>query len=328
MADLPPDRAECMPPFTYCGMDLFGPFLVKERRTKIKRYGVIFTCLATRAVHIEMAYALTTDSFIQSLRKFLAIRGPVRILRCDNGTNFVGANKELARAAESIQSPQLKEFALKNNCDLEFKMNPPGASHMGGAWERLIGVVRSVLGAILDQHGERLDDNSLSTLLYEVAAVINSRPLSLDHVTDPGHPEPLTPNHLLTGKSRVVVPPPGEFSQSDIYSIKRWRCVQELTNQFWQRWRKEYLQYLQIRSKWQRKEREMRVGDVVLLSDNNAPRNEWKRGMVEEVIVSKDGFVRAVKLRIGRKEDGAESTLTRPVHKLVLLLPNSEEEKQ
>ena len=327
MADLPPDRAECQPPFTYCGMDLFGPFLVKERRTTIKRYGVIFTCLTTRAVHIEMAYTLTTDSFIQSLRKFLSIRGPARLLRCDNGTNFVGANRELAKAAEAIQAPELREFASKNNCDLEFRMNPPGASHMGGAWERLIGVVRSVLSAMLDQYSTRLDDNSLSTLLYEVAAVINSRPLSLEHVTDPGHPEPLTPNHLLTGKSRVVVPPPGEFSQNDIYSIKRWRAVQELTNQFWRRWRREYLQYLQTRSKWQRKEREMRVGDVVLLSDSNAPRNEWKKASVKEVIVSKDGFVRTVKLKLGKKEDGAETLLVRPVHKLVLLLPSGEEKE-
>ena len=327
MADLPLDRADCMPPFTYCGVDFFGPFLVKERRSKIKRYGAIFTCLTTRAVHIEMAYSLTSDSFIQSLRKFIAIRGPVRLLRCDNGTNFVGANKELSKAADSIQSAELKAFITKNNCDLEFRMNPPGASHMGGAWERLIGVVRSVLNAILDQHSSRLDDNSLSTFLYEVAAVINSRPLSLEHVTDPSHPEPLTPNHLLTGKSRVVVPPPGEFCQDDTYSIKRWRCVQALTDAFWHRWRKEYLQYLQLRSKWQRKEREMRVGDVVLLMDANTPRNDWRKGVVSEVMVSHDGFVRSVKLKTGQREDAAETTLVRPVQKLILLLPSERDTK-
>ena len=131
MSDLPADRAECAPPFTFCGMDVFGPFVVKERRTEIKRYGLIFTCLTSRAVHLEMAYSLSTDAFIHTLRKFIAIRGPIRILRCDNGTNFVGANKELARSLESIQSPDMKNFALHHNCDIEFRMNPPSASHMG-----------------------------------------------------------------------------------------------------------------------------------------------------------------------------------------------------
>ena len=325
MADLPADRAECAPPFTYCGVDIFGPFCVKERRSELKRYGAIFTCLTTRAIHIEMTYALTTDAFIQALRKFVAIRGPIRLLRCDNGTNFVGANKELERSFKSIQSAELKKFAIDNHCDLEFRTNPPSASHMGGAWERLIRVVRSVLSAILDAHSTRLDDCSLGTFLYEVAAVVNTRPLSLEHITDPNHPEPLTPNHLLTGKSRVVLPPPGEFDQGDAYSIKRWRCVQFLTDQFWKRWRGEYLQYLQLRSKWQREKREMRVGDIALISEANAPRNSWKRGVVTEVFVSHDGLVRSVKLRTGRREDGADNTLVRPVHKLVLLLPGAEE---
>ena len=190
MADLPADRAECSPPFTYCGVDLFGPFVVKERRSLIKRYGAIFTCLSSRVIHIEMACTLSTDSFIQCLRKFMAIRGPIRLLRCDNGTNFVGANYELAQSIKAMRSERLRKFVLENNCDIQFRMNPPSASHMGGAWERLIGVVRSVLNAILDKDSERLDDNSLSTFFYEAAAVVNSRLLSLEHVTDPNHPEP------------------------------------------------------------------------------------------------------------------------------------------
>ena len=324
MADLPMDRAECAPPFTYVGVDMFGPFLVKNRRTEIKRYGAIFTCLTTRAVHLEMAYDLTTDAFIQVLRKFMAIRGPIRLLRCDNGTNFIGANKELARAINSIQSDTLRNFALQHGCDVEFRTNPPYASHMGGAWERLIRVVRSVLSAILEKHSSRMDDNCLSTFLYEVAAIVNTRPLSLEHITDPDHPEPLTPNHLLTGKSRVVLPPPGEFSQSDVYSAKRWRCVQFLADQFWQRWKREYLQYLQVRSKWQRKEREPRVGDVVLLVEANTPRNSWRRGMVTKLFISKDGLVRSVELKTGRKLDGENSLLIRPIHKLIVLLPGED----
>ena len=100
-----------------------------------------------------------------------------------------------------------------------------------------------------------------------------------------------------------------------------------LLHDIWTLSLKEYLQYLQIRSKWQREEREMRVGDVVLLSDSNTPRNDWKRGIISEVIVSHDGFVRSVKLKTGRNEDGPDSILTRPVHKLVLLLPSTPDEK-
>ena len=185
---------------------------------------------------------------------------------------------------------------------------------MGGAWERLIGVVRSVLNAILDKDSERLDDNSLSTFFYEVAAIVNSRPLSLEHVTDPNYPEPLTPNHLLTGKSRIVMPPLGEFGRDDTYHIKRWRRVQYITDQFWQRWRREYLKYLQTRNKWQRASRETRVGDVVLVCDDNAPRNDWRRGIVTEVFASRDGHIRSAKLKIGKKTDSADSFLVRPIH--------------
>ena len=333
MADLPPDRLECIPPFTYCGVDLFGPFLIREKRSDVKRYGVIFTCLVSRGVHIEMAYSLSTDAFIQTLRKFLAIRGPIRLLRCDNGTNFVGANKELSKSINGVRSEVLRTFLLENNCEFEFRMNPPSASHMGGAWERLIRVARSILSTLLDQHGNRLDNSSLSTFFYEAAAIINCRPLTLDHVTDPNHPDPLTPNHLLTGKSKVVLPPPGQFCKEDVYSIKRWRCIQYLADRFWQRWRDEYLCYLQTRGKWQQVQRDVKVGDIVLIKEDGAFRNDWRKGRVIETYASKDGHIRQVKLRTGcngvvrtTDESGVGNTLTRPIHKLVLLLPSESDD--
>ena len=331
MADLPAERVERSPPFSYCGVDFFGPFLVKEKRKEIKRYGVVFTCLASRAIHLEMAHSLTTSSFIQALRRMQALRGPIRLIRCDNGTNLVGANNELAKSIASINSTELKAFLLRQDCDTEFRMNPPKASHMGGAWERMIRIVRSILNALLDAHGTRLDDESLGTFLYEVAAVINSRPLALDHVTDPEHPEPLTPNHLLMIKSKVILPPPGQFSDTDLYSIKRWRGVQYLVDQFWVRWKREYLPWLQLRQKWLKVERDLRVGDVVLLVDELAPRNLWKRGRVIEVYPSQDKRVRKVKVCVNDPPDNTRpnrscstSTLVRPIHKLVLLLPTTE----
>ena len=91
MANLPQDRLEPAPPFTFCGVDYFGPWHIKEGRKELKRYGVLFTCLASRAIHLETAKSLETDSFINALRRFLARRGPVQLLRSDQGTNFVGA---------------------------------------------------------------------------------------------------------------------------------------------------------------------------------------------------------------------------------------------
>lgn len=97
MADLPGERTETSPPFTYCGLDCFGPFIVKEGRKELKRYGLLFTCLCSRAVHIETLDDLKTDAFINALRMFVAIRGPVRQLRCDRGTNFMGAKRVFFR---------------------------------------------------------------------------------------------------------------------------------------------------------------------------------------------------------------------------------------
>ena len=172
------------------------------------RYGAIFTCLMSRAVHLEVADSLETDAFINALRRFIAIRGPTRQLRCDRGTNFIGAKNELEK---------VRTFLLKNNCDdFEFKLNVPSASHIGGVWERQIRTVRKVLRPLLDKHGDQLDHDSLRTLFYEVMAIVNSRPLSVSDQCDPLSPEILTPNHILTMKTKVVLPPPGAFPETDV----------------------------------------------------------------------------------------------------------------
>ena len=107
MVDLPKDRVEPSAPFTYCGVDYFGTWIIREGRKELKRYGVIFTCLCCRAVHLETAVALTTDSFLNALRRFIAVRGPIRELRCDRGTNFIGAEHELAEAVSHMDIDQI-----------------------------------------------------------------------------------------------------------------------------------------------------------------------------------------------------------------------------
>ena len=161
MANLPEDRLEPAPPFTFCAVDYFGPWHIKEGRREVKRYGVLFTCLASRAVHLEVASSLSTDSFLNAYRRFVGRRGPVRQLRSDQGTNFVGAKNELQRALSTLEHEKIRQELVKNNCDwVDFKMNVPEASHMGGAWERQIRTVRSVLASLLAQHAAQLDDDT------------------------------------------------------------------------------------------------------------------------------------------------------------------------
>ena len=250
MADLPSDRLHPAPPFTYCAVDYFGPWHIKDGRKVLKRYGVLFTCLASRAVHLEVAKTLETDSFVNVLRCFLARRGPVRQLRSDQGTNLVGAKGELKEALEKMDNDEVRNFLLKKECDwFEFKLNTHMASHAGGVWERMIRTVRNALNGLLEEHGSQLDEKSLRTLMCEAEAIVNSLPMAAPGMNVP-EDEPLTPNHLLTMKSRVLLPPPGEFQRADVYLIKRWKRVQYLVNQFWDRWKKGFLLALQERQKW------------------------------------------------------------------------------
>jgi len=327
MADLPEERVEPSPPFTYCGLDCFGPFIVKEGRREMKRYGLIFTCLAMRAIHIEVLDDLTTDSFLNGLRCFIAIRGKVRMIRCDQGTNFVGAKHELKENLKKLDQEAITSKLLDLEC--EFKLNPPSSSHMGGVWERQIRNVRNVLTGILDS-GSRLDTSSLRTVMYEAMAIVNSRPLTVENLERADGPLPLTPNHLLTMKSGVVMPPPpGKFDREDLYLKKRWRRVQFLVNLFWTRWKREYLQTLQTRNTWQQTQRNVRMGDIVLLQEDGICRTDWKVAKVVETYASDDGLIRKVRLLMATsqldkqgKPKQQRTYLERPVHKLVVLLPD------
>ena len=175
MADLPHDRvASQEPPFTYVGVDCFGPFHVKRGRCLEKRYGVLFTCLTIRAVHVEIAHSLDTSSFINALRRFIVRRGVPQEIRSDNGTNFTSADKELRQAIGKWNQQMIKEFLQQK--EILWVFNPPTASHMGGVWERMIRSVRKIFNAVLKE--QSLTEESLVTLMCEVEAILNSRPLT------------------------------------------------------------------------------------------------------------------------------------------------------
>ena len=321
MGDLPNDRTNEAPPFTYCGVDMFGPFYIKQKRSTLKHYGIIFTCLVSRAVHLESVTSMETDSFLQALRRFISRRGNIRTLRCDNGTNFVGAENELKRSLDEMDDERIKEFLLESGTDwINWKKNTPAASHMGGVWERQIRTTRAILNSLLITHGSSLDGESFRTLLTEVEAIINSRPLTVEHINNPRSVLPISPNNLLTGKSKVVLPPPGIFQKEDIYCRKRWRRIQHLANEFWSKWRKSYLVNLQKRTKWTKHCRNFQIGDVVLLDDDSQTRNKWPMALVTNTIVDKNGDVRSVQVKCSSSNESQDKFLNRPINKLILLV--------
>ena len=172
MANLPTDRLEPAPPFTHCGVDYFGPWLTKEGRKELKRYGVLFTCLSSRAIHLEVSATLETDSFINALRRFSNRRCPLRTIRCDQGSNLLGAKNELQKTLSSVDQTRVRHFLFERNCDwIKFQLNVPSASHMGDVWERQIRTARNVLSILLDRCGSQLNDESLQTFMTEVAAL-------------------------------------------------------------------------------------------------------------------------------------------------------------
>ena len=326
MASLPQTRlTPDKPPFTFVGIDYFGPFLVKQRRCTVKRYGCIFTCFTTRAVHIEISHSLDTDSMLNALRRFISIRGCPEQIKSDRGTNFVSANKELKECMERWNEEQINTFCLQRK--IKWTFNPPSASHKGGVWERMIRSVRQILRTVLKE--QLVSDETLLTVMAETMNILNSRPLTRnsDSVSDL---EPLTPNHLLHLRPSPSLPP-GVFEKDDLYCKRAWRQAQYLANVFWRRWTKEYLPTLMERQKWNSPKGNLKVGDIVLLADEGYPRGQWPLAIVVEAEASEDGYVRTVKVRSSctvatrarrlrtGKQESSTTILTRPVTKLCLL---------
>ena len=308
MADLPSSRVTPYnPPFFAVGLDCFGPFLVTHGRSQAKRYGCVFSCFATRAFHVEKLHSLDTDSMINALRRFIARRGNPDNIFCDNGTNLTSCCKELKRSLKALSQSDLHSFCLSH--EIKWNFAPPQSSHMGGVYERMIRTFRRVFTGILNPR-TRLTDEILSTVFCEVESIINGRPVTKT-TTDVDDLSVLTPNHLLLLRGVVNVSP-GVFELGDVFR-KRWRYVQSLANLFWKRWLSCYLPDLQRRVKWQDKNRNLRVGDLVLICDITAPRGSWPLGVVMEVHVGRDELVRSARVRT------STSQLVRPVTKLVLL---------
>ena len=319
MADLPAERLQVAPPFSYVGVDVFGPWEVVSRRTRgghvnNKRWAVLFSCMCTRAVHIEVIETLSASSFINALRRFFAVRGPAKQLHSDCGTNFVGACRELGMDGSQPDQESVERYLQGQKCTWVF--NPPHSSHMGGVWERMIGIARRILNCMLLEWKSRLTHEVLTTLMAEVSAIMNARPL-IPVSSDPESPIILTPLMLLTQKTGTPPPPPSDFGKGELLK-EEWKRVQSLAESFWSRWRREYLSTLQSRQKWMDKRPNLKQGDVVLMKDAQAKRNDWPIAVITKAFPSHDGLVRKVDVRVIK--EGKPKVYSRPVTEVVLLL--------
>ncbi|KAK3103582.1 hypothetical protein FSP39_020334 [Pinctada imbricata] len=273
------------------------------------------SCLTTRAVHLEVVEEMSSSSFINALRRFTSLRGPVKLFRSDRGTNFVGATDDLKIDAVNVEDGSVRKFL--HHSGISWIFNAPHASHMGGVWERMIGLTRRILDSLLlDQKSKPLTHEMLVTLMTEVSAIINSRPIA-QISTDPDSPMILRPSMLLTGKMDLAPAEAESLHLRDIYRAD-WKRVRYLADTFWQLWRKSNLQELQTRRKWQVDRSNLKVGDVVLMKDQSVHRNEWPMGIIRETFPSEDGKV--LKIAVGIYKDRKSTTYVRPINEVVVLL--------
>ena len=317
MADLPSCRLSDTAPFDHVGVDVAGPFYVHDgattRRTKgtKKVFVLVINCLSSRAIHLEALGGMDTNSFINALRRFIAVRGTCSSILSDHGTNFIGAlsqSEDLTKVKSGVEG-----------LGIQWRLNPVGASHFGGAYERKIGSIRRVLEALLLPRNASVNRDDFLTLLQEAACVVNSTPL-FPGPDGPGEPLAVSPSCLLTLKTPGASPLPEEFTEADqqAYGKRRWRRTQWLASCFWKQWQENYLQNLQRRQKWRKETPNMRVNDVVILRTKNTPRCHWPLAVVRHAVPGVDGKVRRVTVAISDANGRVRET-ERTVNDLILL---------
>ncbi|CAG2252551.1 unnamed protein product [Mytilus edulis] len=307
MAPLPEIRFKTpLHAFARTAVDFGGPFITVQGRGKRrqKRYLCLFTCLASRAVHLEVAFGLDTDSFLNAFYRMVNRRGLPKEMISDNGTNFVGANRELKELVALLDKDKIHNSI--SNQGIKWHFNPPLAPHFGGIHETMIKSAKRAIYAILGNAD--INDEELLTAFTGAEALINSRPLTYQSA-DPKDDTPLTPNHFLHGQLGGHFAPE-TVDNTDFNPRKRWRRIQELIRHFWKRWIREWLPGLNKRDKWTKTKRDMKTDDIVLVMNPNVPRGHWPLGRIIEVFPGKDGHVRVAKVSLG------QTVLIRPITKL------------
>ncbi|XP_055590478.1 uncharacterized protein LOC129742585 [Uranotaenia lowii] len=303
MAALPAARLQAFTrPFTYIGLDYFGPLTVRIGRSTVKRWVALFTCLTIRAIHLEVVHSLSTESCKMAIRRFIVCHGSPLEIYSDNGTNFVGANNEIKYSVK-----QLAECFT--NANTKWIFNPPSAPHMGGSWERLVRSVKVAMAAM--QTSRNPDEETFATIVRDAQGVVNSRPLTFIPIESESQ-EALTPNHFILLSSNGVSQTPKPLSDDSSAHRNNWNLLNGMVDHFWRRWIREYLPTIARRTKWFSDVKPIEQGDLVIIV-NEAERNGWMRGRILNFIEAKDGRRRQAVVQT------AHGVLRRPVAKLARL---------
>lgn len=308
VAALPDFRVREATPFSKVGVDFAGPLFAKSQTGEMSKvYIALFTCCVTRAVHLDLVTDLTASTFVRCLRKFAARRGTPTLIVSDNAKTFKASEKLLRRLHDNRE---VKEHLESNRIDWRFNLER--APWWGGFYERLIGTAKRCLRKVLGN--ARLSADELLTVLMELEATLNSRPLTYDY--DELGAEMLTPSHLIYGRRLLSLPEMrNDEEESETGLLRRFRYLAKLRIHFWNRWRREYLTDLREHHRGKKEsQNKVSIGDVVLVHEDNAKRSNWKMGKVVEKIIGKDGVVRGAKVRLMTK--GKPIIVNRAVQKL------------
>ncbi|XP_055700149.1 uncharacterized protein LOC129799885 [Phlebotomus papatasi] len=314
MGNLPAYRVQPMRPFYHTGCDFAGPFKTRVSKLRkaaiVKSYVCVFICMTTRAMHLEAVSDLSTDAFLAALRRFTARRGHCQIIYCDNATNFVGASGTTREERlQGIRDHQHKITKCMSDCGTEFHFIPSYSPTFGGLWERGVGNVKTHLRRVFGD--TILTFEELSTVLAQIEACLNSRPICAMS-TEVEDLQSLTPGHFLVG--HPLTPDPGpDVMLLNPNRLSRWQFLQRLLQTFWNRWQQEYVTTLQQRPKWCTQSRNLAVGDLVLLRENQLKASRWKMGRIQEVHPGRDNVVRVVTVRTS---DGIQKRAASTVAKI------------
>ncbi|KMQ86362.1 gag-pol protein [Lasius niger] len=310
MGSLPTSRVTPTRPFLHSGVDYAGPYTLRTWRGRASRtykaYLIVFICFSTSAVHLDLATDYSTQGFLAAYRRFIARRGRCVTISSDCGTNFVGADAELRRLFNSASKDAAEIAHLLAADGTEWKFNPPSAPHFGGKWEAAVKSTKFHLRRLIGD--TILTYEEFNTLLTQVEAVLNSRPLSTLS-DDPADVNALTPAHFLIGEPLIVLPEP-PLNDVPISRLSRWQLLRQMLERFWARWSTEYLQRLQTRNKWHLSTKPLQIGDLVLVLDERYPPAKWPLARVTALHPGTDGRVRVVTVRT------AVSEYKRPIVKL------------
>lgn len=313
MGQLPPPRVNVARAFLRSGVDYAGPInlrISKGRGNKsYKGYICLFICMATRAVHLEAVSELSTQGFLAAFKRFIARRGYCSDIYSDNGSNFLGASRELKQVFQvekSLLTPEIADWMSTNGTKWHFI--PPYAPNFGGLWEAGIKSCKFHLKRVIGNH--TLTFEEMSTVLTQIEACLNSRPISC--IDDQGERMPLTPGHFLVGEP-LVVAPDHPYDHAPITSLRRWQLCQRMLQDFWKRWSQEYLAQFLQRHKWTKQTPEPKIGDVALVKELDLPPAKWVLGKVVALHPGMDNVTRVVTLRCKNSE------IKRPTSKLCIL---------